>query len=90
MADKISANQLGLAFGLFAALAHLVWSIAVSFGIQGYVNWILLLHSIQLDLLLTSVNWLNVILLIILAFVGGYIFGWVFAKIYNWAGTKTK
>lgn len=90
MAEKLNKNQVALAIGIFAALCHLVWSIAVSIGIQSYVDWILLLHSIKLDLILTSVNWLNALLLVILAFIGGYIFGWVFAAIYNWAGKKVK
>lgn len=88
--DKLNKNQVGLAIGIFAALCHLIWSIAVAIGIQSYVDWILLLHSIKLDLVLTSVAIMNVILLIILAFVGGYIFGYVFAAIYNWIGKKVR
>lgn len=79
----MNKNQVGLAVGIFAAICHLIWVIAVAIGIQSYVNWILLLHSIQLDLTLTSVVLLNAVLLLILAFIGGYIFGWVFAAIYN-------
>lgn len=90
MAEKINKNQLGLAIGLFAALCHLIWIIAVAIGIQKAVDWILLLHSIQLNLTLTSVVWLNAILLIVVGFIGGYIFGWVFAAIYNWAGKKVR
>lgn len=88
--DKLNKNQVGLAIGIFAAICHLIWSIAVAIGIQSYVDWILLLHSIKLDLVLTSVVIMNVILLIILAFVGGYIFGYVFAAIYNWIGKKVR
>ncbi|MBS3078827.1 hypothetical protein J4218_01775 [Candidatus Pacearchaeota archaeon] len=84
MAEKLSPNKLGLTVGLFAALAHLVWSIAVALGIQKLVDWILLLHSIKLDLVLTNIVILNAILLIIVSFVGGYIFGAVFALIYNY------
>ena len=90
MADKINRNQLGLTVGIFAALCHLVWSIAVAIGIQDFVDWILLLHSISLDLILTSVVILNVIILVVLAFIGGYIFGWVLAAVYNWIGKKVK
>lgn len=90
MADKLNKKQVGLAIGLFAAVCHLFWLIAVAIGIQKFVDWILLLHSIQLDLTLTSVVILNGAILIVLAFVGGYIFGWVFAAVYNWAGKCCK
>lgn len=83
-------NQVGLAVGLFAALCHLVWILAVAIGIQKFVDWILLLHSIQLDLVLTNIVFLNAILLIVIGFAGGYVFGWVFAAIYNWAGKCCK
>lgn len=87
---ELNKNQVGLTLGLFAALCHLVWSIAVAIGIQSYIDWILLLHSIKLDITLTSVIILNVVMLIVLAFIGGYIFGWVFAAVYNWMGKKVK
>lgn len=80
---KLNKNQLGLTLGVFAAICHLVWLIAVSLGIQSLVDWILLLHSIQLNLVLTNVVILNGIMLIVMAFVGGYIIGWVFAYIWN-------
>ena len=87
---KINKNQLGLTIGIFAALCHLIWTIAVAVGIQKFVDWILLLHAIKLELTLTSVVILNAVLLVILAFVGGYVFGWVFGAIWNWVGKKFK
>ena len=87
---SINKNQLGLTIGVFAALCHLVWLVAVAIGIQKFVDWILLLHSIQLNLTLTSVVILNAVLLIVIAFIGGYIFGWVFAAIWNWVGKKIR
>jgi len=86
----MNKKQVGLTLGLFAAIIHLVWLIAVAIGIQKYVDWILLLHSIKLDLLLTNVVLLNAVLLIIIAFIGGYVVGYVFAAVYNWAGKCCK
>ena len=86
----LNKNKVGLAVGIFAAICHLIWIIAVAIGIQKAVDWILLLHSIQLDLTLTSVVILNAILLVIIAFIGGFICGWVFAAIYNWTGKCCK
>lgn len=87
---ELNKNQVGLTIGIFAAVCHLVWTVAVAIGIQKAVDWILLLHSIKLDIVLTSVVILNAVILIVLAFIGGYIFGWVFAAIYNWTGKKVK
>ncbi len=85
---KLDGNKVGLALGIFAAICHLVWVIAVAIGIQKFVDWILLLHSIQLDLTLTSVAILNAVLLIVIAFIGGYIVGWVFAAVWNWVAKR--
>jgi hypothetical protein len=82
----MNKKQVGLTLGLFAALIHLVWLIGVAIGIQKFIDWILLIHSIRLDLVLTNVVLLNAVLLIVIAFIGGYIVGWVFAAMYNWAG----
>lgn len=90
MANKLNKNQVGVTLGIFAAVCHLVWLVAVALGIQKFVDWILLLHSIQLDVILTQVVILNAVLLVVLAFIGGYIVGWVFAALYNWAGKKFK
>lgn len=88
--NKLNTNQVGLTIGIFAALVHLVWLVAVAIGIQKYVDWILLLHSIRLDLILTNVVLLNALILIVIAFIGGYIVGYVFAAIYNYIGKKVR
>lgn len=90
MAEKLSKNRVGVALGLFAALVHLVWLVAVAVGAQKFVDWILLMHSIRLDLVLTSVVLLNAVILIVVAFIGGFIVGWVFALIWNWVAKKVK
>ena len=82
---ELNKKQVGLTLGIFAAIVHLVWLIAVAIGVQKAVDWILLLHSIKLDLVLTNVVLLNAILLIVVAFIGGYVVGWIFAAIYNWS-----
>jgi len=87
---ELNKKQVGLTLGVFAAIVHLVWLIAVAIGVQKAVDWILLLHSIKLDLFLTNVVLLNAVLLIIIAFIGGYVVGWIFAAIYNWAGKCCK
>jgi hypothetical protein len=84
MADKINANRLGLTVGYFAALMHLVLIILVALGIaNAYLGWILPLHFLSLDVSFVAFDLLTAIMLLIAAFVGGYVAGWVFAYIYN-------
>ena len=83
MMDK---NKIGLAFGCFIALMHLVWSIFVAItpqGLQSFLNWIFALHAIQPYIIVTSFNFMNAVLLIIVTFIVGYIFGYVFSWLHN-------
>jgi hypothetical protein len=84
MTEKLNPKKLGLAMGIFFALVHLIWVIGVAIGIEGFLEWILLLHSIQLDIVLTNVVVLNAVLLVIITFIDGFIIGAVFALIYNY------
>lgn len=84
MADKINANRLGLTVGYFAALIHLVLVILVAFNVANSVlAWILPLHFLSLGVSFTAFNFLIALELIIAAFIGGYVLGWVFAYIWN-------
>ena len=87
---ELNKKQVGLTLGIFAAVIHIIWLIAVAIGVQKAVDWILLLHSIRLDIVLTNVVLLNAAMLIVIAFIGGYVVGWVFAAIYNWSAKCCK
>ena len=81
---KSNKNKLGLTLGIFAALLHLVWAISVAVGIaQTYLDWILPMHFIGNVFDFATFNIVNAIILIILAFIGGYICGWVLGYIYE-------
>lgn len=91
MVEKVNKNKLGLVLGLFTALVHLVWSffIAVMPGtFQKFINWVFVLHHITPIYVFLPFNALNALMLIILTFIGGYIFGWVFAAVLNWVMKK--
>lgn len=93
MADKISPKQLGLTIGILAGLMHLIWVLLIglfSSSVQSTLDWIFLLHLIQPVYVLTGFNWISLIVLTVLAFVGGYISGYIIAAVYNWAGKKSK
>ena len=89
MGERINKNQAGLAVGIFAALFHLIWAILVAAGVaKTYLNWILPLHFVNLLVDIAEFSLVNAVILIIAAFIGGYIAGWVFGLIWNWAGKK--
>lgn len=83
---KINANKLGLTIGLFATILHAVWAIIVAVGkdaMQSYLDWIFPLHFIGNVFQVISFNLASALILIVIAFAGGYACGWVLAKLWN-------
>ena len=84
---KLNKNQVGLVVGVFAALMHLVWALLVAIGLgQTVVDWVLPLHFIDMLATILTFSLVNAVILIVMAFIGGYIIGWVFAALWNWLG----
>lgn len=87
----LDKNKTGLVVGAFLALFHFVWSILVLLipsQLQGFLDWVFEIHALAPIWNLTAFNFMNMIWLIILTFVIGYIFGWIFALIANWIHKK--
>lgn len=84
---KLNKNQTGLIVGLFLAFVHLVWSLAVLIipnSLQTILNWIFDIHALEPIWKITSFNFMNMIWLLIVTFVIGYVYGWMFAIFSNW------
>lgn len=89
--QKISKNRAALTVGLFIALLHALWAIIVAIfpnAMQTYLNWIFPMHFIGNVFTILPFNILNAIILVIMAFIGGYVFGWLFALIWDWLVMK--
>jgi len=83
MLDK---NKVGLALGGFAAFMHLVWSVLVALGLaQPLVDFITYLHMVSNPYTISEFNLSLAIGLIVITGVVGYVFGWIFSYICNWA-----
>lgn len=83
---KISLNKLGLTLGIFFAFMHLIWAVFVGINMawaQMFVDWIMPLHFIDMLVNIMSFSFGSAILLVILAFIGGYIMGVVIGAIWN-------
>jgi hypothetical protein len=84
---KLSKNRVGLILGIFTALVYVVWDLAVALIpriLQKFLDWIFLLHSLNPVFIVTSFDFLNAVLLVVMAFVIGYASGWGFAAVWNW------
>lgn len=82
----LNKNKIGLVVGIFLAIVHIVWSLAVliiPIQLQTFLNWIFVLHALQPYWVITAFNFVNAILLAVMTFIMGYIFGWVFAWCHN-------
>jgi uncharacterized membrane protein len=88
---KLDKTETALAVGIFVSLCHLVWLVVLYLGGQSVldlVNWVITLHGVSLPLTLVSLDLISMVLLVVLTFVGGALFGWVFAYLWNWTSKK--
>jgi len=80
----LDTNKVGMAVGWFFALAHLAWAVLVLFGwAKPLLDWVLSLHSMSLDYSMSGFRFGTTLVLVIFTFVVGYVFGWVFAAVWN-------
>lgn len=81
---KLNKNKVGLAVGLLVAILHAVWAILVAVGVgETVIQWIMPLHFIDMAASVFTFSIVTALLLIVVAFIGGYVIGWVYAAISN-------
>lgn len=77
--------KFGLTVGIICSFLHFLWGVLVAIGLaQSYLNWIFPMHFISSVYSVIGFNLLNLIILIIMAFVGGFVFGWLGTWVYSW------
>ena len=82
--NQVNANKIGLVFGGFFGLAHLVWSVLLALGWAGpLLDFVLRMHSMQLPFVLTPFSWSRSLGLIVLTSLVGYVDGWILGTIWN-------
>jgi hypothetical protein len=80
----INKNKAGLIVGSFLGLWHFSWSLFVAMGVaQTLLDWIYYLHFLNNPFHVAAFSAQTAILLIVITSVLGYIFGWVFAFLWN-------
>ena len=81
----MNKHKVGLTLGSFFAVIHLGWSILVMLGVaQPFYNWILALHAIEAPMTISAMGIGGLVSLVAFTAVVGYVFGWVFALVWNW------
>lgn len=87
----MNANKVGLTLGSLFALVHLVWAILVRLGFgDNILGGIMRLHFISCPAAIAPFSIGTAIFLVVIAFVGGYALGWLFAMFYNYYDKKCK
>jgi uncharacterized membrane protein len=82
--EKLSKAKTGLVLGLFFAVVHAVWAILVALGVaQGLLDWVFKMHMIENPYIISDFGFGTAVGPVIMTFVVGYIFGWVFAALWN-------
>jgi hypothetical protein len=80
----MNKNKVALVVGSFAGLFHLVWGLLVAFGLaQPLLDFICNLHSLNNPYTVMPFDLMRTLGLIIVTFFVGYIFGYVFAALWN-------
>lgn len=81
---KFDEKATGLVVGVFTGGMHLLWSLVVAFGLaQVFMDWIYGLHFMNNPFVITPFSFGQMVFLVIVTFVFGYLGGWVFAVVWN-------
>lgn len=86
---KLIPHKVGLVAGVFAGVVHAVWAILVGLGLaQELMTWIYSIHFLNNPFLVAPFDIGVAVTLVIATFITGYIFGRVFAAIWNYLVKK--
>lgn len=83
--NSINEVKLGFTVGIFAALMHAIWALTVFAGVaQGVLDWVFPMHFLNNVYSVIGFNFLVAIALTVMAFIGGFVMGWLFGFIWNY------
>ena len=89
MVDELNKNHIGLTLGSIFGLMHLLWVIVVGLGFgQSLANFWHSMHFLTDMHTFAGFSFGTAVLGVIMAFVSGYVIGFVFAALWNWLGEK--
>lgn len=81
----LNPHKTGLAVGEFLAAVHLVWSVLIAFGWAApIISFSMMAHRVTIPVTVHGFDFTAAIELVVVAGIVGYLFGHVFAEIWNW------
>ncbi len=81
---KLNPNKTGLALGGLFALSHAGWSVLVAIGLaQALLDFVYSIHFLSNPFVVEAFSLTTALTLVVFTAVVGYVFGWVFALIWN-------
>ena len=82
----LNNNKVGIAVGSFLALFHAVWAILIALGVaQAVLDFVFYLHMIESPYLVAEFDLSLAVGLVIFTGIVGYVIGWIFSYVCNWA-----
>jgi hypothetical protein len=83
--QRLSPTKTALAVGVFLGVWHVIWSLLVALNwAQAIYDFILWAHMIHLQLTIGPFDLAAAIMLVVVTFLVGCAFGYIFALIWNW------
>lgn len=80
----MSPKKVALVSGSFFSLVHLVWGVLIAVGFaQSWMDFVYNLHSLNNPFTVMPFDLMRTLGLVIMTFLVGYIFGYVFAMLWN-------
>jgi hypothetical protein len=85
----VNKHKLGMVLGAWMGLMHAMWAVLVWIGAaEALWDWILSLHFLSISFVVMDFNLWVSLLLIVVTSVIGYVAGWIFGAIWNWAAKR--
>jgi len=82
---KAFQHKVALTVAWFAVVMHFIWVLILAGGMgQQFATWMMGLHMVTAPTTFGVFSWGTALWLLVVAFVFGYIIGWIFAGVYNW------
>lgn len=82
--NPINKHAVAMVVGSFLGLFHLVWAILVAMNLaKPLMDWVLHLHMMTMSYSIMPFKFSAALGLVVFTFVCGYVFGWVFAALWN-------
>lgn len=86
---KLDAHQIGMSFGVLVGLLHGFWSVLVFLGLaKPLLDFVYSIHFLSNPFEVASFSLSNAVILVIFTTAVGYVFGGIFAWIWNWLHEK--